>query len=232
MIEVVSEPPPALGGRGQSPSLAIASSGPVVLYRREWWVAADGSSLDEDLLYASRTPMGWVREVVYDGQFLLNGPGDPADDVWDFAQFPTMVLDRCGNPHAAFYLNHRIGAVSDSGVYYSTKGEPCGGAFSSSLRVEPRTLNLRSRGRWVTGEVAFDEEVAAEVDLDSLSLAGVPADRVHVVNGTAVIAKFPRDALAATIERLGSVEVCVEGALRDGRTFRTCDTIRVIQPGR
>ncbi|MEK6851194.1 MAG: hypothetical protein AABY30_01505, partial [Candidatus Thermoplasmatota archaeon] len=61
---------------------------------------------------------------------------------------------------------------------------------------------------------------------------GIRPDRVQVVNATALVAKVSRDAFAAALDRPGRIEVCVTGALSDGRTFRACDTIRVISPGR
>jgi len=229
-VEVASEPPPALGGRGQSPTLGISPAGPVLLYRREWWRTADGSSLDEDLLYASRTPAGWGREVAYDGEFLLNAPADPLDDVWNFAQFPAMALDRCGNPHVAMYLNHRLGTTSSSGVYYATRGT-CAASRTASLRVEPRTLNLKSKGQWVTATVTVDGATAADVDLSSLELNGVPAAWARRLSDTALLAKFDRAAVAETLAP-GNVTLTLAGKWTDGGTFTATDTVRVIRQGR
>jgi len=235
-IEVASEPPPSLGGRGQSPTLGISPSGPVLLYRREWWRTADGSSLDEDLLYASRTSAGWVREVAYDGEFLLNAPANPLDDVMNFAQFPTMALDRCGNPHVAMYLNNRVGTASNSGAYYATKGACDPTTATAALRVEPRTLNLRSKGSWITVTVTLDGATTADVDLASLAVNGVAPDKVQVLNATTLQLKVSREDFMDTLPdppKFGvAVAVTLTGTWKGGGGFTATDAIRVLRPGR
>lgn len=227
--EAVSPQPPALGGGALSPSLAVGPGGPVLMYGFNEQLSADPISFNYDLVYATSTPTGWTDEIAYDGHLYLNDLGDPQDDEWNAPQFPTMVLDHCGNPHVGMYLNNRVGAVSNSGVYYATKGEPCE-SRTVSLDLDPNTLNLRSRGRWVTATLTFDEPLAADVDPASLRFNGVAADRAWSWDDT-LTAKVDRDALAATLA-VGEAEVCASGALRDGRAFEACDTIRVIRPGK
>ncbi len=103
---------------------------------------------------------------------------------------------------------------------------------SVRLRFEPRTLNLKSQGQWVTARIEFQDAVAALVDPASLLLEGsVPADRVQVLDGRTLLVKFDRAALIQVLVPGAAVTVCVTGALTDGRTFKACDTIRVIRPG-
>jgi len=105
-------------------------------------------------------------------------------------------------------------------------------SVAATLRVEPRTLNLRSNGRWVNAQIEFAEPVAGLVDPATVALEGVPADRVDVQGNTTIHAKFPRDALIDALSPGESVEMCATGVLTDGRTFRACDVIRVIRPGK
>jgi hypothetical protein len=97
----------------------------------------------------------------------------------------------------------------------------------ASLRLTPRTLNLKSKGNWVTAKLNFSEDVAGMVDPLSLELEGIDPDRVKVLDDRTLQVKFSRPALVALLSP-GDVTLCVNGALTDGRTFSACDTIRVI----
>lgn len=104
-------------------------------------------------------------------------------------------------------------------------------SVAATLRVEPRTLNLRSNGQWVNARVEFAEPIASLVDPSTLELEGVPADRVEVQGDATIHAKFSRNALIDVLSPGDAVEVCATGALTDGRPFQACDVIRVISPG-
>lgn len=103
---------------------------------------------------------------------------------------------------------------------------------SATLKLTPETLNLKSQGRWVTARITFDEAVAGSVEIASLLLEGIPADRVQVLGPTTLLVKFSREALEGVLAPGDAVRVCVTGKLADGRTFTACDAIRVIRPGR
>ena len=105
-------------------------------------------------------------------------------------------------------------------------------SVAATLRIEPRTLNLRSNGQSINAHLEFAEPVAGMVDPSTLRLEGVLADRVQVHGNSTIHAKFSRDALIQVLSPGESVEVCATGALTDGRTFRACDVIRVILPGK
>jgi len=230
--EAVSRPPPAYGGGGLSPSVAVGAAGPVVLYGFNEQLTAIPTSFNYDLIFAAKGPSGWEDEIAYDGHLFLNVLSDPSDDDLDAPQFPAMVLDHCGNPHAAVYLNNRVGAATNSGVYYLTKGECSPSTATASLRVEPRTMNLKSQGRWVTATVTVDGATAADVDLSSLVLNGVPAAWARRLNDTTLLAKFPRAEVAATLPEGKLVTLTLTGSWNDGEGFTATDAIRVIRPGR
>ena len=120
---------------------------------------------------------------------------------------------------------------SRSGAYYATKGTPCQ-VREVSARVEPRTLNLKSKGNWVTAFLTTRNASAADLDTRNLTLNGVSvAWFVLSWNGT-LVAKFDRAAFASTLAPGDSVKVTLTGRWRDGGTFTATDTIRVIRPGR
>ncbi|TLZ51440.1 MAG: hypothetical protein E6K18_04985 [Methanobacteriota archaeon] len=113
----------------------------------------------------------------------------------------------------------------------STGYLPLQSNVTASLKLTPRTLNLKSQGSWVTAHLAFDDAVANLLDPTSILLAGtIAADRVQVLGAMTLLIKFDRAALIAILSP-GMVTLCVTGKLMDGRMFKACDTIRVIRPG-
>ena len=234
--EAVSRPPPAYGGGGLSPSVAVGAAGPVVLYGFNEQLTAIPTSFNYDLIFAAKGPSGWEDEIAYDGHLFLNVLSDPSDDDLDAPQFPAMVLDHCGNPHAAVYLNNRVGAATNSGVYYLTKGECSPSTATASLRVEPRTLNLRSKGKWITAMVTLEGATTADVALSGLAVNGVAPDKVQVLNDTVLQLKVSREDFMDTLPdppKFGvAVAVTLTGKWKDGGDFTATDTIRILKPGR
>ena len=107
----------------------------------------------------------------------------------------------------------------------------CGEELTATLRVMPRTLNVRSSGRWVTARIEFARPVAGDVEPASLHLEGVLASRVWMADGTTAMAKFGRGELIDALPVGTAAQVCVAGRLTDGRAFGACDAIRVLDPG-
>jgi hypothetical protein len=119
-------------------------------------------------------------------------------------------------------------AGSDRLAGASTGFVPLG--VGAGLRITPRTLNLKSQGKWITARISFEEDVSSLVDLGSLSLEGVAPDRVQMLGSRDLLAKFSREALIVVLSPGPDQELCVTGRLTDGRAFEACDMIRVILP--
>ena len=153
---------------------------------------------------------------------------------WPAPQFPSLSVDTCGNPHLAFYIAWWEGTDgSRAGTYYATKGtcdpEP-EDARTAALRLTPETLNLKSKGRWVTARLTLDNASVHDLDPRSLELNGVPADKWKGA-GPILVAKFDREAVAATLSP-GTETVLLTGQWTDGTPFTATDTVRVIRPGK
>ncbi len=219
-ITVASEPAPALGGGGFAPVLGTYGSVVMLTYAFVEQIDPANIVYSEDLRFATLTPSGWGRETVVDGYF----DGRTREGI--IPQFPSMAIDKCGNPHLAFYR----GSNTDSGVYYATKGGPCD-TRSVRLNLDPDTLNLKSRGKWVTAYVEVENGSVADIDARSLRLNGVAPAWTRVWDDT-LVAKFDRTKFAATVQPGEKVLVALTGHWKDGGTFTATDTIRVISPGR
>ena len=107
----------------------------------------------------------------------------------------------------------------------------------ASIRFSPRTLNLRSAGKWVTCSIALPEGYdVGDIDTESIRLEGELAVCSSSRSRRTLRVKFDRQELVAYIESLGidlpaDVELVVSGQLSDGTKFEGNDTIRVTGPG-
>lgn len=105
-------------------------------------------------------------------------------------------------------------------------------AATVTFRLVPRTLNLKSEGKWVTAHIAVANATAADIDPATLTLQGVSFAWSHLTSNESLMAKFDRAAFARTVTPGEAVVVTLAGRWIDGGSFTATDTIRVIQPGR
>ena len=112
------------------------------------------------------------------------------------------------------------------------------GPLSALIRVTPRTLNLDSKGRWITGMIQLPPAYfPEEIDISSILLQ----DEIPVVPGKWAIGdcdfdgirelevKFDRAAFQQIMPLGEYVPVTITGTAR-GRPFAGEDTIRTIRP--
>ena len=101
-----------------------------------------------------------------------------------------------------------------------------------TVEIHPETLNLKSKGRWITCLIRLPAGYdAGDVDVDTVMLESVNADWGNV-EGNVLMVKFVRSEVAAILRPEGAVELTVTGEFKDGTTFEGSDTIRVISPGK
>lgn len=99
--------------------------------------------------------------------------------------------------------------------------------------IEPDTINLKSKGKWLTAYVGLPEpHDAGDIDLDSIVLKKdefeVGGEYGEFESGRVKV-KFPRPAVQSVLEP-GEVELTVLGELEDAAPFEGTDTVRVIEP--
>jgi hypothetical protein len=110
------------------------------------------------------------------------------------------------------------------------------------VRYCPRTLNLKSRGRWITAIVRVPKGYnATDIDVSSILLNGtVPADQRHYIiceRWNLIVLKFNRTAVIELIKeslnetlhkKKFKVSLTLTGKFLDGTPFQGTDKIRVV----
>jgi|GEM_PF-5686273 len=145
----------------------------------------------------------------------------------------------------AFLANVPAGTISfgagdsaptdNTGAYTIWIGVP------AEIDIAPKTLNLRSKGKWITAHIELPEGMdPAAIDRTTLLLNGVvPAAAKpwcitdYDSDGIAdLMVKFPRVAVQATLIVGDAVPVVITGDLTDGTSFIGSTEIRAINPGK
>jgi len=108
------------------------------------------------------------------------------------------------------------------------------GTVSADVEIKPETLNLKSKGLWVTCYLCLPEGYdVSDIDISSIAMNGqIKAARAAIDKEEQIlIVKFLRSEIAAKINP-GKVTLTVTGRLVDNTEFEGEDTIRVIDRGR
>jgi len=129
-----------------------------------------------------------------------------------------------GDYHPSFtfsYLGFRVAQVPEPAV-------------AATVDIDPDTLNLQSKGKWITCHIAFPADAnVADVNSNTILLNDqVKAEWTMIEEEAQVLmAKFSRSAVEDILQP-GIVELTVSGKLNDGTRFEGKDTITVINKGK
>jgi YVTN family beta-propeller protein len=128
--------------------------------------------------------------------------------------------------------------AGDNTITFLNASNVPAGQIKADIVVTPRTLNLRSNGRWVTGSIELPTGYwPEEIDLGSVLLQSA----IHAELGKVgfedsdqdglreLVLKFDRAAFQAILPQGEYVPVAIAGTARN-RSFSGADTIRTIRP--
>ena len=147
-------------------------------------------------------------------------PGSPCVDAGDpnYAAEPNET-DLDGRPRV-------MGGRIDMGAYETP--------ISAEARIIPRTINLASKGNWITCYIWLPEQYnVADIESHSVFLEDeIQGEPLYIDEQKQVaIARFSREGLRGIINT-GEVELTINGRLTDGTVFEAKDVIKVINEGR
>lgn len=109
----------------------------------------------------------------------------------------------------------------------------------ATIDIDPDTLNLASKGRWITAYVELPSEYDARniniftVRLNAIISAETQPTEIgdYDKGGIAdLMVKFDRSAVEKVVPVGDKVTITISGQLSDGKKFEGTDTIRVISP--
>lgn len=115
--------------------------------------------------------------------------------------------------------------------------------IDANVDIYPNTLNLRSKGKWITARIELPEGYdVADIDVSTILLNGTELSPTSIGNYNSdeihdLMVKFDRgEVIEVIINILGEgddVEIIITGALlSDDTKFKGRDTIRVINEGK
>lgn len=116
-----------------------------------------------------------------------------------------------------------------------------GPVIEAAIEIRPKTLNLQSKGKWLTCHIWLPEDYnVADIEPNSVRLENEPNDIYaewiwFEEQEQLAMAKFDRSEVQEMLVEwgeLGDVELTVSGELVDGSIFEGTDTIRVIDKGK
>ena len=144
-------------------------------------------------------------------------PGSPCIDAGDpdyIAEPNETDLD--GKPRV-------IGGRIDMGAYEYSPTIP------AEARILPRTINLTSKGKWITAYIWLPEDyTVADIDPNSIFLEDeIQPEQFSVDQQKQVAtATFDREKVQSILN-VGDVELTITGRLMDGTSFKATDIIKV-----
>jgi len=179
-------------------------------------------------------PIGGVGNIDADPCFVELGYWD-ANGIWidgDYHLLPDSPCIDAGDPNYVAEPNETdldgrpriISGRIDMGAYEYSPPIP------AEVKIVPRTINLTSRGKWITCYIWLPEEYnVTDIDPNSVLLEGEIKPEEFSVDQQKQVAvlRFSREEVQPILE-VGDIDLTIIGQLTDGTAFDATDTIKVI----
>jgi hypothetical protein len=161
--------------------------------------------------------------------------GSPCIDTGDNGATGLPGFDFDGNPRIGDGDGDGADVVDMGAFEYQRK------VTEATIDIDPDTLNLTSKGRWITAYIELPAGYnVADIDVSTLLLNGSvqaeskPAsigddDNDEIID---LMVKFDRALVEGLLDVGDNVEITVSGSLSDGIQLAGTDTIRVIRKGK
>ena len=199
-------------------------SAPVVTYSDVEGGYPGVGNIDNDPVFVN--PIG--------GDYHLN-KDSPCIDKGNNEAFELPESDYEGDPRV-FDGNGDEDAIVDIGA-----DEYVISVITATIDINPNTLNLKSKGRWVMAFIELPEgHDVNEINIATILLnEAVPVEqhplKIQDRNGNGIpelMVKFDRASVQSILDVGDEVEITITGELMDTTTFKGVDFIRVIDRGK
>lgn len=101
--------------------------------------------------------------------------------------------------------------------------------IDAKIEIHPETLNLKSKGRWVTCIIELPEYLEeSDINPDTVKLEGAIKAQKPILTGHSLNVKFDRAELEELLTSGKDIVLTVTGQLWDGMHFKGTDTIDAI----
>ncbi|MCW4052981.1 MAG: cohesin domain-containing protein [Candidatus Bathyarchaeota archaeon] len=206
-----------------------------VKHIEESWAVFGWTTMGEYLGKSGSGTLATVEfEVLKIGESLLEIETDPfyieLTDTWVYPTF--LMLQGSPNPPPDWTFLYPPEDLTVQNGYFNNFGAV---VASASLDIDPDTLNLKSKGRWVASYIELPEGYdVSDIDISTVMLNGIIGAELHPIeigdydsDGISdLMIKFDRHDLIATLSK-GEVTLTITGEV-DGTSFEGSDSIRVI----
>ncbi len=116
--------------------------------------------------------------------------------------------------------------------------------ISATVNITPNTLNLKSRGKFITASIKLPDGFDVnQIDGNTVQISAIDGNAIEAISAdktmveeiesdSYLLAKFKRENLKNVLSPGDEVNITIEGLLTSGEKFTGVDTIRVIEPGK
>jgi parallel beta-helix repeat protein len=213
------------------------SSGPKITNCIFWGDAPEEINFDSGTIDVTYNDIqgGWLGQGNIDADPLFIEPGyKDANGVWidgDYHLLPVSPCINTGDPNYMPEPNETdldgrpriIGGRIDIGAYEYRF------TIAAEAKIIPKTINLASKGNWITSYIWLPEEYdVTDIEPNSILLEDeIKPGEFSVEQQQVATARFSREEVHAILT-VGKVELTITGKLTDGTYFEAKDTIKVI----